>query len=119
MELGPNGHGVGRWVPDEKLLYLTRYLHATRKAEAKFKQRVLIDPFKRLFLKLINTTPATPTWWRPLCWSFTRAAELSWSTNPVTHPGRVSARRTIMFFACRRSVVLVFLRTAERDWHGL
>jgi hypothetical protein len=45
IELGPHGRGVGRWVPDEKHLYLTQYLHATRKAQAKFKQRVLIDPF--------------------------------------------------------------------------
>lgn len=45
VELGPHGRGVGRWVPEEKHLYLTQYLHATRKAQAKFKQRVLIDPF--------------------------------------------------------------------------
>ncbi|MES2932699.1 MAG: three-Cys-motif partner protein TcmP [Pseudomonadota bacterium] len=45
VERGPQGRGVGRWVPDEKHLYLTQYLHATRKAQAKFKQRVLIDPF--------------------------------------------------------------------------
>jgi len=45
IERGPHGRGVGRWVPDEKHLYLTQYLHATRKAQAKFKQRVLIDPF--------------------------------------------------------------------------
>lgn len=45
VELGPHGRGVGRWVPEQKHLYLTQYLHATRKAKAKFKQRVLIDPF--------------------------------------------------------------------------
>lgn len=45
IELGPHGRGVGKWVPEEKHLYLTQYLHATRKAQAKFKQRVLIDPF--------------------------------------------------------------------------
>lgn len=45
IERGPHGRGVGRWVPDEKHLYLTQYLHATRKARAKFRQRVLIDPF--------------------------------------------------------------------------
>lgn len=45
VERGPHGRGVGRWVPDEKHLYLKQYLHATRKAQAKFKQRVLIDPF--------------------------------------------------------------------------
>lgn len=45
VERGPHGRGVGRWVPDEKHLYLTRYLDATREARKKFKQRVLIDPF--------------------------------------------------------------------------
>ncbi|GAB3555012.1 hypothetical protein GCM10027343_43570 [Noviherbaspirillum agri] len=45
IELGPHGRGVGGWVPEEKHLYLTQYIHATRKAQAKFKQRVLIDPF--------------------------------------------------------------------------
>lgn len=45
IELGPHGRGVGRWVPEEKHLYLTQYIHATSKAQAKFKQRVLIDPF--------------------------------------------------------------------------
>lgn len=45
IERGPHGRGVGRWVPEEKHLYLTRYLHATREAQRKFKQRVLIDPF--------------------------------------------------------------------------
>lgn len=45
IERGPHGRGVGRWVPDEKHRYLTRYLDATREAQKKFKQRVLIDPF--------------------------------------------------------------------------
>lgn len=45
VERGPHGRGVGRWVPDEKHLYLTRYLNATREAQKKFRQRVLIDPF--------------------------------------------------------------------------
>lgn len=45
VERGPHGRGVGRWVPDEKHLYLTRYLDATREARKKFKQRVLIDLF--------------------------------------------------------------------------
>lgn len=45
VERGPHGRGVGRWVPQEKHLYLTRYLDATREARKKFKQRVLIDPF--------------------------------------------------------------------------
>lgn len=45
IERGPHGRGVGRWVPDEKYYYLTRYLNATREARKKFSQRVLIDPF--------------------------------------------------------------------------
>lgn len=45
IERGPHGRGVGKWVPQEKHLYLTRYLNATREAQKKFKQRVLIDPF--------------------------------------------------------------------------
>lgn len=45
VERGPHGRGVGHWVPGEKHLYLMRYLNATREAQKKFKQRVLIDPF--------------------------------------------------------------------------
>ena len=45
VERGPHGRGVGRWVVDEKHRYLARYLDATREAQKKFKQRVLIDPF--------------------------------------------------------------------------
>lgn len=45
VERGPHGRGVCRWVPDEKHFYLARYLNATREAQKKFKQRVLIDPF--------------------------------------------------------------------------
>lgn len=45
IERGPHGRGVGRWVPEEKHLYLTRYIDATREAQKKFRQRVLIDPF--------------------------------------------------------------------------
>lgn len=45
VERGAHGRGVGRWVPDEKHYYLTRYLNATREAQKKFQQRVLIDPF--------------------------------------------------------------------------
>ena len=45
IERGPHERGVGKWVPQEKHFYLTRYLDATREARKKFKQRVLIDPF--------------------------------------------------------------------------
>ncbi len=45
VERGPHGRGVGRWVVNEKHRYLARYLDATREAQKKFKQRVLIDPF--------------------------------------------------------------------------
>jgi three-Cys-motif partner protein len=45
IEHGPHGRGVGRWVPEQKHQYLTRYIDATREARRKFKRRVLIDPF--------------------------------------------------------------------------
>lgn len=45
IERGPHERGVGKWVPQDKHFYLTRYLDATREARKKFKQRVLIDPF--------------------------------------------------------------------------
>lgn len=45
IERGPDGTGVGDWVPSEKHRYLCRYLNATREAQKRFKQRVLIDPF--------------------------------------------------------------------------
>jgi three-Cys-motif partner protein len=45
IERGPHGRGVGRWVVEEKHRYLSRYLDATREAQKKFQQRVLIDPF--------------------------------------------------------------------------
>lgn len=45
IEKGPHGRGVGRWVPNEKHVYLKLYIHATRQAQKKFKERVLIDPF--------------------------------------------------------------------------
>lgn len=45
IERGPDGQGVGEWVPFEKHRYLCRYLNATREAQKRFKRRVLIDPF--------------------------------------------------------------------------
>lgn len=45
IERGPHGRGVGRWVVEEKHRYLSHYLNATREAQKKFQQRVLIDPF--------------------------------------------------------------------------
>lgn len=45
IERGPHGRGVGRWVVEEKHRYLSHYLDATREAQKKFQQRVLIDPF--------------------------------------------------------------------------
>lgn len=45
IERSTHGRGVGKWVPNEKHLYLAKYLNATREARKKFKQRVLIDPF--------------------------------------------------------------------------
>jgi three-Cys-motif partner protein len=45
IERGQDEAGVGEWVPFEKHRYLCRYLNATREAQKRFKQRVLIDPF--------------------------------------------------------------------------
>lgn len=45
IEQGPKGEGVGAWVPQEKHARLAKYLSATRRARAKFPNRVLIDPF--------------------------------------------------------------------------
>lgn len=45
VERGPSGQGVGWWVPQVKYTCLAKYISATRKAQAKFPKRVLIDPF--------------------------------------------------------------------------
>lgn len=45
MERGPHGRGVGRWVPLEKHTLLAKWLGGTKKAWAKWPQRVFIDPF--------------------------------------------------------------------------
>lgn len=45
VERGPSDEGVGWWVPQVKHTYLAKYIDGTRKAQAKFSERVLIDPF--------------------------------------------------------------------------
>lgn len=45
VERGPGDQGVGWWVPEVKHTTLAKYISATRKAQAKFKRRVFIDPF--------------------------------------------------------------------------
>ncbi len=45
VEGGPSGEGVGWWVPQTKHTCLAKYIDATRKAQVKFPQRVLVDPF--------------------------------------------------------------------------
>lgn len=45
VERGPSQEGVGWWVPEVKHTLIGKYIHATRKAQLKFKERVLIDPF--------------------------------------------------------------------------
>jgi three-Cys-motif partner protein len=45
IERGPEGKGVGSWVPNEKHMLLATYLHATRYAWKMFRHRILIDPF--------------------------------------------------------------------------
>lgn len=45
VELGPNGEGVGRWVPEQKHTLLAKMIGGTRAAREKWGQRILIDPF--------------------------------------------------------------------------
>jgi three-Cys-motif partner protein len=45
VERGPQNSGVGRWVPEQKHMYLTKYVDGTREAAKKWGQRILIDPF--------------------------------------------------------------------------
>ena len=45
IERGPEGKGVGNWVPCEKHRLLSEYLNASRFAWKKWKSRVFIDPF--------------------------------------------------------------------------
>lgn len=45
VERGPSGSGVGWWVPQVKHTHLAKYIGGTSRAQAKFPQRVLIDPF--------------------------------------------------------------------------
>ena len=45
VERGPDARGVGSWVPAQKHCLLSRYLHATRGAWKKWRNRVFIDPF--------------------------------------------------------------------------
>lgn len=45
IELGRAGDGVGRWVPEMKHTFLAKYVEGTRRARAKFKQRVYVDLF--------------------------------------------------------------------------
>ena len=45
IERGPSNMGVGSWVPQFKHTYLAKYIGGTRKAQAKFPKRVLLDPF--------------------------------------------------------------------------
>jgi len=45
VDKGPEGKGVGQWVPKQKHVLLAKYLLATRYAWKKWPHRVLIDPF--------------------------------------------------------------------------
>jgi three-Cys-motif partner protein len=45
IERGPQGKGVGSWVPEQKHRLLTEYLSATANAWKKWPSRVFIDPF--------------------------------------------------------------------------
>lgn len=66
VERGPSNEGVGWWVPQVKHTYLAKYIDGTRKAQVKFPNRVLIDPFcgpGRVQVK----GEFHPRWWRPGC----------------------------------------------------
>lgn len=45
VERGPNNEGVGRWVPQQKHTLLAKMIGGTRRARAKWSNRILIDPF--------------------------------------------------------------------------
>lgn len=45
VERGPEGKGVGAWVPQDKHRLISHYLDASRYAWGKWPHRVLIDPF--------------------------------------------------------------------------
>jgi three-Cys-motif partner protein len=45
VERGPNGEGVGKWVPEQKHTLLAKMIGGTRRARAKWPDRILIDPF--------------------------------------------------------------------------
>lgn len=45
IERGPNEKGVGRWVPEQKHKYLTKYIDGTREAAKNWVHRIFIDPF--------------------------------------------------------------------------
>jgi three-Cys-motif partner protein len=45
VETGPDGKGVGSWVPDQKHVLLGKLLGGTKGARRKFPERVFIDPF--------------------------------------------------------------------------
>lgn len=45
IERGKNDEGVGKWVFEQKHMYLCKYIDAARAASAKWTNRVFIDPF--------------------------------------------------------------------------
>lgn len=45
IERGPEGKGIGSWVPQDKHRFLSYYLNGSRYAWRKWPQRVFIDPF--------------------------------------------------------------------------
>lgn len=45
IDRGPEGKGVGRWVPEQKHVLLSAYLEGTRYAWKQWTNRVFIDPF--------------------------------------------------------------------------
>lgn len=72
IEQGPEGKGVGAWVPREKHQLLRKYLDASRYAWRDWRSRVFIDPFSgpgriRVEGEGITRDGGAVVAWRSLC----------------------------------------------------
>ncbi|MCL2160535.1 MAG: three-Cys-motif partner protein TcmP [Betaproteobacteria bacterium] len=80
VERGPSNAGVGSWVPGIKHTILAKYIDATRKAQIKFPQRVLIDPFAGPGRLQVKGEPFTRDGGAVVAWRQSQASEC-----PFTH----------------------------------
>ena len=72
VERGPEGKGVGSWVPQEKHQLLRKYLDASRYAWKDWRSRVFIDPFSgpgriQVERESITRDGGAVVAWRSLC----------------------------------------------------